>query len=123
MSVIDVITIIENEHLDSVLKSENELPLGAVRNCFTFLWGFMILVGVSSVYYFQKTDEGRRSVNMCSINIILIIGNQVKGFEATCLGLDPCREGRVRVPDANNLKVPKSLSKIILHVLIKKSKN
>lgn len=34
----------------------------AVRRCFTSLYGLVLVIGDSTIHYFEKTDEGGRSV-------------------------------------------------------------
>lgn len=52
---IDVTVKPENERL-----SDAQLSADPVRSLVVNQWGLAVLVGVSTIYYFRKTEEGRR---------------------------------------------------------------
>lgn len=57
----DLTIKMEKDRLNVITSSsEYGRQVEAVRICLTFQYGFVLVVGDSDVYYFRKTDEGRR---------------------------------------------------------------
>jgi len=60
------VTVMQTE--DEMPKHNDETGLSRstkiVRKCFTSLYGLFLVVGDSVIYYFEKMDEGRRSVSL-----------------------------------------------------------
>lgn len=56
----DVTVKTENERLSAAESPGSGPPPQPVRDCFATQWGLVVLVGGCSIYYFRKTDEGRK---------------------------------------------------------------
>lgn len=60
---IDVTLKTSNDRLSSILQSSSQMESEAVRGCIAFTFGLAIVVGDSTIYYYEKTDTlGLRSV-------------------------------------------------------------
>lgn len=62
---LDVTFKTSNERLSSILRTDGEMECKTVRGCIAFTFGMVVMVGDSSIYYFEKTDTlGLRLVKL-----------------------------------------------------------